>query len=265
MGLSLKDGMYAARYAIGELYQFNWSNNFLKFHLNLAAKTMCSVANALTKYEAVPLQYVESTGPTGVQEAALDEEIDMVKNCTYFSGQVFKLEPRDWKYLQVGASTGSIPRWYYLKTDTKDLTPQSTATSNIQDIPLDPNSPGGQVYRTVIGCWPIPPAPAVLDVWYSYWHKYMNAPNDPCAIPPPFLNGWVAGAIEQCLLSEKAFGDAAYYTKVKDVETEKYRIYASSHRNSDQPMRYGVEVDPWRQNASSSVILVDPFPTFNAS
>jgi hypothetical protein len=259
--LRLKDGVYQVRSEIGELEEFNWTDYQIINDLNFSAQAMCSAAGTLTKYQSVQLlQAVDQTTQIGVQEAALDIEIDKVKGCKYFSGQLFDLEPHDWQSLQVGASTGSIPRWYYLKTSTRELTPQSTGTSNIVDIPLSPMMPGGDVFRTVIGVWPIPPEPANISLWYSYYHPYMQDPTDPCEIPPKFIKGWVAGAIARCLRIEKAHAEAQMYEQIHEAEMEKYRIYAGSQRQVQKPPRYGMVIEPWRQNASSSVILVDPFP-----
>lgn len=258
MSLCLKDGMYYVRTEIGELEQFNWSDNQIIFDLNNSAQDMCSVAGELTKFQNVVLSL---NGVNGTQEAPLDEEVDMVKGVKYFSGQLFDLEPHDWQSLQVGASTGSIPRWYYLKTGTRELTPQSTGTSDIVEEPIGPTMPGGDKFRTVIGVWPIPPEPANIHVWYSYFHPYMQDPGDPCLVARRFLRGWAAGAIARCLRIEKAHAEAQMYEAIHAEETEKYRVWASRQRQSQKPARYGIVVEPWRQNASSSVILVDPFPT----
>ena len=256
--LRLKDGVYQVRTEIGELDPFNWSDYQIVNDLNFSAQSMCSTAGTLTKYQAVQL---ELNSTNGTQEAALDIEIDAVKGCKYFSGQLFDLEPHDWQSLQVGASTGSIPRWYYLKTSTRELTPQSTGTSNIVSYPIGPGMPTGETYRTVIGVWPIPPEPAQISLWYSYYHPYMQDPTDPCEIPPKFINAWAAGAIARCLRIEKAHAEADKYQQIHDAGAEAYRIYASRQRQTQKPARYGMVIEPWRQNASSSVILVDPTPT----
>lgn len=197
---------------------------------------------------------------SGIQEVALPVEIDEVKACKYFSGQLFDLEFHDWKQLQVGASAGAIPCYYYIKTDTLELTPQSTNTSDIIDIPLNPNTPLGQVYRSVLGVWPIPPTPANVHVWYSYFHPFMTDPTDPCSIPVRFLEGWAAYAIASCLEIEKAIPEADRYKAKFEAATEEYRIYASKQKQGDKPARYGMGTEPWRRNASSSVIFIDPYP-----
>lgn len=257
MGLSLKDGVYAVRTQLGELQEFLWSDDQIIFDLNHAARRMCSVAGDLTKFENLTL----GTTASGAQEAALDLEIDKVKSCKYFAGQLFSLEPHDWKSIQTGNSTGSIPMWYYLKTGTRDMTPQSIATSDIVDVPLSPNSPLGDVYRTVLGVWPVPPQPATIHVWYSYIHRWMQDPLDACAIPDQFLYGWAAAVIARCLQIQKSYGEAETFLAQADAETEKYRQYAASQRQQDKSARYGTIIEPWRQNASSSVIFVDPMPT----
>jgi hypothetical protein len=201
---------------------------------------------------------------TGLQEAALDVEVDMVKSCKYFSGQLYDLEYHDWKSLQTGASTGSIPLYYYMKTDTHDLTPQSTNSSNIIDIPIGAaNNPLGQAYRTVLGVWPIPPTPAQIEVWYSYIHPWMRDPTDMCEIPAMFMWGWCCGAIAKCLRIEKAIAEAQEYEAIFAQYCEKFRIYAGKQKQADRPARYGAtNQDPWRRSASSSVILIDQFPRF---
>lgn len=256
MSLTLKDAVYYVRTEIGELEQFLWSDDQIIFDLNHAARRMCSKAGVLTKYESVALQ----SGAEGTQEAALDFEIDKVKSCKYFSGQLYDLEPHEWKSLQVGASTGSIPRWYYLKTGTRELTPQSTSTSDIVEIALSPNTPWGDVFRTVIGVWPIPPDPAQIEVWYSYVHPWMKDPLDPCAVEENFLEGWASAAIARCYRIQKMTAEAQAYAQVHADQTEAFRIYASAQKQGDRPARYGTVVEPWRQSASSSVIFVDPMP-----
>jgi hypothetical protein len=257
MPLCLKDGFYYVRSEIGELEQFNWSDDQIIFDLNNVAQEMCSIAGELTKYQNLELVV---NGDEGTQEAALDVEIDQVKACKYFSGQLFDLEPHDWQSLQIGAATGSIPRWYYLKTGTRELTPQSTATSDIVEIPLGPNMPGGETFRTVLGVWPIPPEPAEIHIWYSYFHPWMQSPTDVCLIARKYLPTWAYGVIARCMRIEKAYEEAEYYNAKYEKGKEEYRIWASKQRQGQKPARYGVIVEPWRQNASSSVILVDPYP-----
>lgn len=258
MPLSLKDGVYRVRTEIGELDEWSTSNQQIITDLNFAAKEMCSEAQELTKYENLTLAAVEDGG---TQEAALELEVDQVKAVKYFSGQLFDLEPHEWETLQIGASSGSIPLWYYIKTATRDLTPQSTDTSDILQIPIPTPSVGGGGYYTVIGVWPIPPEPAEIHVWYSYFHKYMDSPTSICAVPFRFLEGWASYAIARYLRTEKAMGEAELAMAKYKAAKEEYRIYASRQRNARKPARYGMVQEPWRQSASSSVIFVDPSPT----
>lgn len=257
MGLTLKDGVYHVRTEIGELEEFYWSDNQIIFDLNHAARRMCNTAGNLTKYQAVQL----SINGDGSQEAPLDEEVNTVKACSYFSGQLFDLEPHDWKSLQTGAAVGSIPRWYYLKTDTLQLTPQNTGTSNISEYPIGPNNPFGTTYRTVVGVWPIPPEPAELHVWYSYIHRWMQDPLDPCAVYENYLEAWASYAIARCYRMQKAYAEAQEFMDKFVSGEEAFRVWQGKQRNSDQPARYGITSDPWRQSASSSVIFVDPSPS----
>lgn len=257
MSLSLKDGVYYVRTELGELEEFLWSDDQIVFDLNHSARKMCSVAGDLTKFQNLTLGLTTA----GAQEAPLDYEVDRVKACKYFAGQEFPLEYRDWKDLQVGNATGSIPLAYYLKTSTRDMTPQSMATSDIVDIPIGPGTPLGEVYRTVLGVWPVPPQPATIHVWYSYVHKWMEDPTDPCAVPDMFLAGWCAPVIARCLRMQKAHAESANYMALGDTEVEKYRLWASAQRQQDRAARYGTSVAPWRQSASSSVIFVDPSPS----
>lgn len=256
MTLRLKDIVYRVRTQIGELEEFNWSNNQIITDANWAAQEMSSTAGMLTRYDKLILQNV----PQGTaQEAALDFEVDRVKKCGYFQGQLFNLDPGDWKMLQQGASTGSIPRWYYLKTSTRQLTPQSTGSSNIVELPIP--GPGNGAYRTVLGVWPIPPQPAEIHVWYSYFHPWMSQPESPCEVPARFLRGLAAYVISQCLTISKAYGEAKYWDDEFQKYKEEYRIYASQMKQQDRPNRYGGRIEPWRQNPSSSVIIVDPYPS----
>jgi hypothetical protein len=250
--LTLADGVYRVRSEIGELQQFNWSDYQIVTDLNVAAQEMSSVAGALTKFDNLVL----TPGANGAQqEAFLNVEIDEVKACKYFQGTLFDLEYMDWRDVQVGTSTGSIPQIYYLKTSTREMTPQSTTTSDIVSVPI---LPGGAFY-TVLGVWPIPPEPANIHVWYSYFHPQMQYPSDPCEIPRRFLKGWAAGCIARCLRIEKAHAEADIYEAQFASYTEQYRIYASRQRNANKPARYGTQRSPWQNNPSSSVIVVDPY------
>lgn len=257
MPLSLKDAVYQVRSKIGELNEFNWSNYQIIADLNYAAREMCSIAQTLTREQQVVLQ---ANPTTGTQEVALDVEIDEIKACKYFSGQLFDLEYGDWKQLQTGASTGSIPLYYYTKVGTRQLTPQSQATSNILNIPIGPETPLGDEYYTVLGVWPIPPQPATVSVWYSYFHTWMTDPTDPCVIPSRFLWPWACAAIAKCKRIEMAIGEAQEYEAIFEKGKEEYRMYACRQKKGESPARYGTEQQPWRRNASSSVIFVDPFP-----
>ena len=255
--LCLKDIMYEARLELGEPNAFNWADIQLIHYANSVVKEISSTGGALTKYQSVTLQNVTNE-TEGLQETALDVEIDKVKSCKYFNGYLYDLEFHEWKTLQTGAITGSIPIYYYLKTSTKDLTPQVAATSNIQQIAIPPNTPFGTVYRTVIGCWPIPPQPAQLQVWYSYFHDYMLDPTDPCEIPQRFLRAITYGIMERALRTEKAHDEANEYKQMYEKYLDEYRIYCSRQRNADKPARYGTVTEPWRRNASSSIIVISP-------
>jgi hypothetical protein len=252
MPLTLRDGVFFVRTTIGELEERRWSDAQIIFDLNIAAQEMCSVANELTDYQEIQL-------PTGIQEGPLDIEVDQIKAVKFFSGQLYVLEPSSWQQLQTGAFTGSIPYWFYTKTATLQLTPQ-TNSSNIQESDLLPNLPAGQNFRTVVGCWPIPATAGVLQVWYSYFHSPMSNPQDVCAIPRKFLQGWASYAIAHCKRIESAYAEAADWTTLYEKEKEEYRVYAMTHKQTARPARYGMILEPWRQSASSSVILVDQTP-----
>jgi hypothetical protein len=259
MALTLGDGVYYVRSEIGEPEQYNWSDYQIIKDLNYSAKKMCSIGQTLTGFANITLSLSNST-TVGSQEAFLPANVDQVKAVKYFMGQLFDLEYKDWKELQQGAIVGSIPRWYYTKTGTKSITPQVPSTSDIQQIPLNPVVPGGAGYREVIGVWPIPPNPSVIHVWYSAFHGYMSDPDDICEIPERFMEGWAAYAIARCKRIENAHSEAQMYSMQFEKTCEDYRMYASTHRQSDSPARYGTIVQPWRQSASSSVVVVDPFP-----
>jgi hypothetical protein len=222
---------------------------------------MSSIATTLTKFENITLQLVQTADNIGLQEAALDPNIDQIKSVKYFMGQLFDLVPHDWKTLQEGSVVGSIPLYYYTKTSTKSLTPQVPTTTDIQQIPINPQIPQGSPFSQVIGVWPIPPNPSQLHVWYSYFHPWMDEPWSACEIPDRFLEGWAAYAIARCKRIENAHSESQMYVTAFDKACEDYRIYASTRRQSDKPARYGSAIEPWRRNPSSSVVVVDPFPT----
>ena len=259
MALTLADGVYYVRSEIGEPEQYNWSDYQIIKDLNWAAKKICSIGMTLTGFSNLDLG-VSGSATVGLQEAFLPANVDQIKACKYFMGQLFDLEYHDWKSLQIGAIVGSIPRWYYTKTSAKSMTPQVPSTSDIQQIPVDPMLPGGTNYRQIIGVWPIPPNPSQIHVWYSYFHNDMNDPDDVCEIPDRFLEGWAAYAIARCKRIENAHSEAQAYTQQFQQTCEDVRIYSSTRRSSDRPARYGTIVEPWRQSASSSVVVVDPFP-----
>jgi hypothetical protein len=260
MALTLADGVYYVRSEIGEPQQYNWADYQIIKDLNYSAKKMCSIGSTLTGFSNLSMSQTGSS-TIGLQEAFLPQNIDQIKAVKFFFGQLFDLEYKDWKELQEGAIVGSIPRWYYIKTSTKSMTPQVTATSDIQQISLDPTVPQGSGYAQVIGVWPIPPNPSQIHVWYSYFHPLMADPDDICEIPERFMEGWAAYAIARCKRIENAHTEAQAYTMQFEKTCEDYRIYASTHRTADKPARYGMNLQPWRQSASSSVVVVDPFPT----
>src|ERR1700729_3123383 len=258
MALTLWDGMFYVKSEIGEPEQYNWSDFQIQNDLNFAAKKMCSIGGTLTGFSNLSLG-VAGSATIGLQEAFLPSNIDQIKACKYFMGQLFDLEPHDWKSLQIGSVVGSIPRWYYTKTSTKSMTPQVQSTTDIQQISQDPKLPQGSAYAQVIGVWPIPPNPSQIHVWYSYFHPAMTDPDDICEIPERFLEGWAAYAIARCKRSEQAHRRAQAYSMKFDQTFEEYRVYSSTRRQYDKPAPDGTAQEPWRQSASSSVVVVDPF------
>lgn len=238
--------------------QFNWSNTQIIADLNWAAREMCSTAGALTREQNLLLQH---NATTGTQEVAMDVEVDLIKACKYFSGQLFDLEYADWKNLQSGASTGSIPLYYYTKVGTRQLTPQSQNTSDIDVFNIGPNTPLGDAYYTAVGVWPVPPQPATIKIWYSYFHPWMSDPTDPCVIPSKYLWPWACAAIAKCKRIELAIPEAQEYESIFKEAKEDYRIYMGKQKQGDTPARYGTIQEPWRRSASSSVIFVDPYPS----
>lgn len=256
MSLRLKDIVYQVRSEIGELQEFNWSDYQIITDTNNIVQEMTSIAGTLTKFEKLT---IPGAANGSYQEVELDVQVDKVKNCKYWSGQLFDLKPGSWKKLQSGSFVGGIPEYYYLKTSTRQLTPQTADTNNITAIDIQ-GGPLSTDYRTVLGVWPIIATPAQIQVWYSYYHPLMTDPTDPCEIPNRFLRGIAAGVIERCLRIEKAHDEADRYRQTFDEITEKYRIYASAQRQQDKPARYGLNDSDWRNNPSSSVVVVDPFP-----
>jgi hypothetical protein len=254
MPVTLRDGVYQVRTAIGELQPKRWSDAQIIYDLNTAAQEMCAEANFLTGFSNIPLA-------AGIQEGPLPVELDQIKSCKFFAGQLYDLAPNDWGTLQTGAFTGSIPLWFYTKTGSQQLTPQ-TIGSDITEIDLNPLNPQGADYYTILGVWPIPQVAGQIHVWYSYFHKVMSTPLSPCAIPRKFLKGWAAYAIARCWQIMNAYNQAAYYEQIYQTQKEEFRIWASTHNQLVRPGRYGALEEPWRQSASSSVILVDQTPHF---
>lgn len=258
MGLRLKDAFFKVRSLLGELNQSYWSDMQIIMDLNTAARDMCSTAQTLTQEQDIQLEYTTLEGTqTGLQEAALVVDIDEIKSVKYFSGQLYDLEYHDWSSLQTGASTGSLPIYFYVKTSTLQLTPQSTGTSQILNIPIAQGALG-DVYRDVIGCWPIPPNPATLNVFYSYLHKWMSVPTDPCSIPYQFLDGWYSYAVGQSLLIEKSYDEAATWMATYEKRKQAFKEYAARNKQGTKAPSYGNQGEPWRRNASSSVIIISP-------
>lgn len=258
MTLRLKDIVYQVRSEIGELQEFNWSDYQIITDTNNIVQEMSSVAGTLTQTQNLIIPGALG-GSNNYQEVQLDLQIDKVKDCKYWSGQLFDLKPANWKDLQSGSFVGGIPQYYYLKTSTREMSPQTASTNNIVTIPID-GGPLGTAYYTVLGVWPIIATPAQIRIFYSYFHPLMLDPTDPCEIPNRFLRGIAAGVIERCLRIEKAHDEADRYRQTFDEILEKYRIYASAQRQQDQPARYGLNDRDWRNNPSSSVVVVDPFP-----
>jgi hypothetical protein len=243
--------MYYTRQILGEAEQVRWSDNFLIRSLNSRASEFQQAAGTITAFKKFPL----GSGIYG-QETPLDIETDSVKSVKYFSGQLYPLERRSYDELQTGAYTGSIPLWYYIKEDATQLTPQ-TNTSDIVATDLLPGGPTGAGFNQVLGVWPIPNAATFVEVFYSYFHPYMREPLAQSPIPSMFLPGWTAGTIADALKVEKAYAEAMPWEKFFMDEMERYRLYASKHK-SNKPARYGQQKTPWRESASSSVILISP-------
>jgi len=256
MPLTLRDGHYFVRATIGELEQFRWSDAFINFSLNNRAQEFLSAGGSTTQYTNVPL----GQGIYG-QEGPLPIDVDQVKAVKWYAGQLYPLEYRDWDIIQSGSFTGSIPFWFYIKTDVTQLTPQ-TISSNIVETDLTPALPQGYNYRQVIGVWPQPSAAGELQVFHSAYHPLMTEPQSISPIPKMFLDGWAAGTIADCLRIEKAYEESAYWDAQFLKRKEDYRIYSYTHRQVSRPMRYGAPEAPWRTSASSSIILVDQTPRF---
>lgn len=253
MALTLRDAHYYVRSIIGELEQFRWSDAFINFSLNNHAQEFYSAGGLSTQFYNVPVI-------AGTQEGVLPIELDQVKDVSYFSGQLFKLEYKDWSELQTGAFTGSIPIWYYVKTDSMQTTGMDSS-SDITTTNLFPQVPGGANIQQVIGVWPIIATAGEIHVWYSQYHPFMKQPKDISPIPRMFLDGWAAGAIADCLRTEKAYAEADGWDQLFMRRKEDYRIYASTHKQTSGFKTYGVQADPWRTSASSSIILVDQTPS----
>lgn len=252
MPLTLRDGVYHVRTAIGELQQARWSDAQIIYDLNTAAQEMCSVANLVTGFSNV--QYsIEA------QEAALPVEVDQIKAVKYYSGQLFDLVPSDFQTLQTGSFTGSIPLYYYIKTATQVLTPQ-VDSGDIEETDLNPANPQGLDFKTVIGIWPIPQTAGQIHCWYAAYHPVMSKPLDPCAVPRRFIQPWAAYAISRCWRIAQNVDMANDYTALYEKGKEDMRIWAMTHNQVSRPAKYGMQDAPWRQSASSSVILVDQTP-----
>lgn len=252
MPLNLQSGVYHVRTAIGELQENRWSDAQIVYDLNTSAQEMCSVANLITGFANVPYD-------ASLQEAVLPVEMDQIKAVKYFAGQLYDLEPSNFQTLQSGSYTGSIPLWFYVKTATKVLTPQ-VDTSDIQLYDLEPSNPAGQDYRTVIGIWPIPSIAGEIHCWYDEFHKVMANPLDTCAVPRRFLSAWAAYAISRCWEIMRDWEGAERYKAIYEKGKEEMRIWAQTKNQHARPTKYGMDEAPWRQSASSSVILVDQTP-----
>jgi hypothetical protein len=254
MAVTLAAGMTDVRTQIGELDPYNWTDETLINWLNQAARNMCSAAQNLTSFDTPGVL-------AGSQEAYLDYELDRVKVISWFMGQVYPLEYKPYKRLQTGAYSGAQPLWYYIKQDTKQLSGQ-TNSSNIVGQEQAPNLPLGSNFGTAIGLWPIPQISGNLYAWYSYWHPPMQNELDPCAVEPPFFEAWTAYAKYKAYESDEDYVTADRFQKIYLNGLKEYRIYGSKQKTAS-PARWGVDLPPWRQSASSSVILVDQDPTMS--
>jgi hypothetical protein len=251
MPLTLHDAMYYTRQILGEAEAIRWSDAFLIASLNARASQFQNAAGSITGFANLPL----AQGIYG-QETVLPRTVDTVKSVKYFQGSLYALERRSYDELQSGNFTGSIPLWYYIKEDATQLTPQA-AGGDIEATDLLPGGPQGAGFYQVLGVWPIPSAPTFVEVFYSYFHPYMHDTLDQSPIPTMFLPGWTAGTIADCLKVEKAYAEAQGWEQMFATEMEKYRQYSSKHKSS-KPARYGQTRQPWRESASSSVILISP-------
>lgn len=246
--MNLRDGVISVRARLGENVAFKWSNENIIADLNESAKRMCSIAQNVNAY-------FEPALAANAQETWLPTIADTITAVGYYQGQLFQLAPVNENDVKWGGFSGSTPSYFYVRTDTRVLTPQvALGQISYTTIPnqIDP--------VTVIGTWPVTAEATVLNVWCTIFHPVMRNPIDPCSIPDRFKDAWTAFAIGRGKEKESAYQEADRFFQLHDKGTEEFRQYMMLQRQAVAPPSYGNMTPSFLNRPSSTVLIVGNNP-----
>lgn len=265
MGLTLRDGVYRTRVALGEQIPNFWNDSDIIYDLNEAAQDMCSEA----QYLEVPVQFlwpnVPGTAPgvsNPVQEAALQPWVDQILRVAIYSGQLFELQAVDASDVQVASKVGNIPLLFYTRTGSQYLSPQGAGnnTGDISVFPVQPQLTTQAEPTTVLGLWPVPSANYDTTIWCTRFHPWMDSPQDICSVPRRYAKAWYSYAIARAKEKESALDEAAYYQAIYEKGKVDFVQYCISHKQLKTPPSYGGTAWPSLARGSSSIIFIDQNP-----
>lgn len=244
--------MFAVRQKLGEMRPNFWSDTEIVEELNISAQRMCSEAQYLSSFGTFNTK--QDKNGEWAQEYALPLDVDQITGAGYFSGTLFPLKPlSDNTKVQIGGYCGGIPFYFYIKKNTKVLTPQVSG-GEIESQPMNPNT--AQDARCVIGLWPIPQSALPIYIWYLQWHPVMRNPLDECQIPARFKQGWVAYAVARMKEKESAREEADAYDAQHAKYTQEFVEYCVTNGQEISAPQYGPGVGSSVMLRGASTVLV---------
>lgn len=258
----LRDGVSQVRVALTELRARYWSDTEIIWYLNQSAKKMCSKAQCLHSFftfntHIIPTDTQPAAGYN--QEYALPIDVDQIEGIAYFSGTVFPILPAPREAVQLGGRVGGIPWYYYMKKNSRTLTPQ-VAGGQIISMPIDGENAAQA--RTIIGLYPVPTSNIPIYIWYTEFHPTLKNPMDIVQIPDMFMEPWMAYAMQKCKEKEGAMADALYWKKMHEEGIEEFTEYMINSEQSVTPPSYtNRPIPPFFLRGSSSVLVVAQTPT----
>lgn len=248
--------MLAVRQKIGEITPNFFSDQEILDELNVSARRMCSAAQSINSFATFNTQQL----PDGnwAQEYALPDDVDLITGAAYFSGSLFPLTPVPRESVQLGGYVPGLPTLFYIKKNSKILTPQ-IAGGSISGQAMNPlTTPRGKM---VVGLYPVPQAALPIYIWFLQWHHNLEDPLDECEVPDRFKIGWVSYAVARMKEKESAFDEAQYYDAQHDKYTQDYVEYQITNGQEISPPSYSNRpLPPYFLRGSNVLVVVAQNP-----